>query len=634
VSQLAHLLEQHAEEVVRRWVELIREGLAPGGKSEPELRDHIPDFLREVMAALRNGKAPASSAAAQEHGRQRHHVGFSLEALVREYGVLRSLILEFIEETTCPVTLAEVRVLTDFIATAIAEGVSEYVRQREEEKRTVAEAHLQAIRTEAEAERQRLHSLLMQAPVAICIIEGPELTFTLANATYRALVGGRDVVGKPLLEVLPELRGQGFDALLKRVAATGEPFVGHEVLVKLDRTRPGVPEEAFFDFVYTPLRDSAGRIHEVLVVGSDVTEGVLARLRLRESEERLRTVIDAMPNLINFVDVHGRYQLNNLAYQRWFGVPTEALRGKTVRETIGDENFRHIAPYMERALRGEVVAWEAPFVFQDGRRGFIEGTFLPQRDPAGAVTGYVALISDITARKQDETHRKSKADFEQQLIGIVSHDLRNPLNAILLGASALMRREELDERTVKSVLRIQSSAERATRMVKDLLDFTQARLGSGIPIRPGSLDLHVLVRQVVEEVEVTYPGREVQVQHEGEARGEWDSDRIAQLVSNLLTNALKYSPEGSRVDVSTRPEDSWVSLCVHNEGTPIPSEKLPSLFEPLQRATADVDKAGRSVGLGLYIVKHIVDAHGGTITVKSTKAEGTTFTVRLPRKQG
>jgi PAS domain S-box-containing protein len=361
-----------------------------------------------------------------------------------------------------------------------------------------------------------------------------------------------------------------------------------------------------------------------------VTQGVLARQRLQESEERLRIVIDAMPHLINFVDVHGRYRLTNRAYETWFGIPMAELRGKTVRETMGEENFRRLAPCIERALRGEELTWEVPFVFRDGRRGFIEGTFLPQRNAAGEVSGYVSLVSDITERKQDEARKKDQADFEQQLIGIVSHDLRNPLNAILLGATALVRREELDERAVKSVLRIQSSAERAVRMVKDLLDFTQARLGGGIPMRPGPLDLHALVRQGVEEVEVAYPGRTVEVRQEGEARGEWDSDRIAQVVTNLVTNALKYSPEGTPVRVVTRAEGDWVSLCVQNEGAPIPSEKLPSLFEPLQRATATHDRSSRSIGLGLYIVKQLVRAHAGTIEVVSNEEAGTTFTVRLP----
>ena len=234
-------------------------------------------------------------------------------------------------------------------------------------------------------------------------------------------------------------------------------------------------------------------------------------------------------------------------------------------------------------------------------------------------------------RLRTEGELRTRVDFEQQLIGIVSHDLRNPLNAIQLGAALLAKREELDARAAKSVLRIQSSAERATRMVKDLLDFTQARLGGGIRIEPRPADLHAVTRGVLEEVEAAYPTRELEVRHEGDGQGTWDADRLAQVVQNLVTNALKYSPEDSLVRVDTRDEEGEVSLRVSNRGAPIPADKLASIFEPLQRATAEVDKTGRSVGLGLYIVKRIVDAHRGTVTVSSTEAEGTAFTVRLPR---
>ncbi|HEX8819960.1 MAG TPA: ATP-binding protein, partial [Archangium sp.] len=111
----------------------------------------------------------------------------------------------------------------------------------------------------------------------------------------------------------------------------------------------------------------------------------------------------------------------------------------------------------------------------------------------------------------------------------------------------------------------------------------------------------------------------------------WDPDRLGQVVQNLVTNALKYSPGDTPVRIETHAENGDVVLSVHNEGAPIPAERLGRIFQPLQRATGDVDKAGRSIGLGLYIVKQVVDAHGGTVWVESTAEAGTTFTMRLPR---
>jgi signal transduction histidine kinase len=250
----------------------------------------------------------------------------------------------------------------------------------------------------------------------------------------------------------------------------------------------------------------------------------------------------------------------------------------------------------------------------------------------------VARVEGTVRTAQAKQHAEAlaealrhRADFEQQLIGIVSHDLRTPVSAILLGVTGLLRGEELSERQTKSVVRIQSSAERANRMIRDLLDFTQARLAGGLRIERRAMDLHKLIQSVLEEVEATHVGREIRWARNGDGRGEWDPDRLGQVVQNLVTNALKYSPGDTPVRIETHAENGDVVLSVHNEGAPIPAERLGRIFQPLQRATGDVDKAGRSIGLGLYIVKQVVDAHGGTVWVESTAEAGTTFTMRLPR---
>jgi signal transduction histidine kinase len=248
----------------------------------------------------------------------------------------------------------------------------------------------------------------------------------------------------------------------------------------------------------------------------------------------------------------------------------------------------------------------------------------------GEVVGAVAINTDVTERQRAEELVRERADFEKQLIGIVSHDLRNPLSAILLGAASLLRGEGLDERSTRLAVRIQTSAERAVRMIRDLLDFTQSRLGGGIPISRRPTDLQAAVWEVMEEVGATHPDREVRVNALGDGQGEWDPDRLAQVLQNLLTNALRYSPPGTPVEVRTRDEGEVVSIEVHNRGDPIPPERLGRLFEPFQRGTGP-DPSTRSVGLGLYIVKQLVAAHGGTVSARSSAEEGTTFQVRLPR---
>ncbi|MCP3143438.1 sensor histidine kinase [Pyxidicoccus xibeiensis] len=267
---------------------------------------------------------------------------------------------------------------------------------------------------------------------------------------------------------------------------------------------------------------------------------------------------------------------------------------------------------------------------RQGEERWLWSRSLPRPGPPGGPDYFEGFLTDITQQKQAEEEVKRRIEFEQQLIGIVSHDLRNPLNAITLGAAMLLKREGLEEKVTGAVRRILSSAERAGRMIRDLLDFTQARLG-GIPVERAPLCLHALASQVLDELGHAHPERRLELTQEGDTQGAWDPDRMAQVISNLVGNALQYSPRDGVVTVRTRGEEDAVLLEVHNPGEPIPPERLPDLFKPLNRGTVRADMQTRSIGLGLYIVDSIVRAHGGTLHVSSTAAEGTCFTVRLPR---
>jgi signal transduction histidine kinase len=243
-----------------------------------------------------------------------------------------------------------------------------------------------------------------------------------------------------------------------------------------------------------------------------------------------------------------------------------------------------------------------------------------------------AVVVEITDRKRAEEELRQTAEFRERFLGIVSHDLRNPLNAILLSANALIRSEGIPERPMKSIRRITTSAERMERMISELLDFTRGRLGGGIPIHPRPFNLRHLCRHVLEELEASHPDRELRLEAQGDFQGEWDQDRLAQVLGNLGKNALQYSPANTRVDFVLRDEGDTVRVEVHNEGPPIPAERLSQVFEPFQRAVGEEPHTSSGLGLGLFIVQQIVAAHGGTVEVRSTEAEGTTFTVRLPRR--
>lgn len=250
----------------------------------------------------------------------------------------------------------------------------------------------------------------------------------------------------------------------------------------------------------------------------------------------------------------------------------------------------------------------------------------------GELIGHQLENQDELERREAQLFSaKEAALLREQLIGIVSHDLRNPLNAILLSASTMVRRADLDERARKAIRRIVDSADRAQRLIRDLLDFTQARMGQVLPVNRRPMDLHELTLQAVDEVQSVMPERLLEVETRGDGNGSWDSDRIAQVIHNLLSNAVQYSPPAARIQVLCEGGLQELVLRVSNAGPPIPTDVIPTLFEPMRRGTEDGTER-RSIGLGLFIVDQIARAHGGRVEVESTQARGTTFSIHLPRR--
>jgi len=220
--------------------------------------------------------------------------------------------------------------------------------------------------------------------------------------------------------------------------------------------------------------------------------------------------------------------------------------------------------------------------------------------------------------------------LKEMFVGILGHDLMNPLNAIGLTTELLSRRVASDERALAMVSRIRSSSTRMTRMIEQILDLTRARLGEGIRIDARALELGPLVQDVVDEVVRAHPDGLVEVDTRGDVHGTWDPDRLAQVIANLVGNAVRYRRDAPvRVTLDgTAPER--VVVKVHNAGV-IPAVLLPVVFEPFRGSGASPRRTA-GLGLGLYITRAIVLAHGGAIDVTSCEGEGTTFTVSLPRE--
>ena len=280
-------------------------------------------------------------------------------------------------------------------------------------------------------------------------------------------------------------------------------------------------------------------------------------------------------------------------------------------------------PVVLNALRhergGQMVHEIAAYVARD--RDKYERELVASR---GRLEELVTEANRLHAEAQD------RALFAEQMVGIVSHDLRNPLSGITL-ATALLARTGLTDSQQRTLSRIARATDRASHLIADLLDFTQARLGGGLKVAPQPIDLHRIVGDAVDDLALAYPGRVLQHRREGDGACEADPDRLVQLVGNLVSNAMTYGAPEQPVVVTSSSDGTEVSVAVHNRGTPIAPSVQDRIFHPMTRGTVGAS-ATRSVGLGLFIVRQIARAHGGTSEVRSTAEEGTTFRVAFPRR--
>jgi len=265
----------------------------------------------------------------------------------------------------------------------------------------------------------------------------------------------------------------------------------------------------------------------------------------------------------------------------------------------------------------------------DGVQRWIASWGRLRRDEEGRATHLVGLLQDVTQSHRQRAEAEDRALLAEQTLGIVGHDLRNPLAAIQMAAEILGLRVLDASQQAALGERIRSSTRRANRLIADLLDFTRARTGRGLNLCKALVDGHDVTRDVVAELTTAHPGRSLLHTELGDARMMADGDRISQALGNLVSNALTYGSPGTAVTVRSEGLAHSVRFSVHNQGKAIDPHIGPRLFEPMTRG----EQAGnlRSVGLGLYIVREIALAHGGKVDYVSNDVSGTTFTIELER---
>jgi signal transduction histidine kinase len=282
----------------------------------------------------------------------------------------------------------------------------------------------------------------------------------------------------------------------------------------------------------------------------------------------------------------------------------------------------------ERVLGAVGVEFAEPLAFDDEERAFL-GSFAHACAQALERARLYAAErkARLEAQRAEEAARRA-VEMEERLAGIVGHDLRTPLAAITMSVAVLLRRGGLAEEQRRTISRIGGSAGRMARIIRDLLDFTRVRNEGSIPIDARPTDLVQLAERAVAELVAAHPGREIRLDAPAAALLDADPDRLGQVVTNLGANALQHGRAESCVTVNVAPEGDGIALRVHNDGPPIPADLLPQLFQPFRRGRGGGEDG--SLGLGLFVVREVVRAHGGDVEVSSTERDGTTFTVRLP----
>ncbi|CAM3255443.1 sensor histidine kinase [Corallococcus soli] len=488
---------------------------------------------------------------------------------------------------------------------------------------------------------RRWEDIFTHLGVGVGVMEAEDSTLVAANPALARMHGqpAEALKGLRLEElVAPESRG----ALPRHMAAaSSKPSHEYEALhLRRDGSR-------FPAFVHvTSLRDATGRRVGRAATVLDITQRRQAeteRQRLLATIEaersRLSAVLDQLPAGVLIAEApSGRLLLGNRALESLLGQPFRPASSladyDAAHQMFGADSqlLPDDAWPMARALRTGETRTAEPFQVRrpDGTTAHLLGSSAPVRDSAGHIVAGVVTLVDVTERRRAEEAAREAALFGERFIAIVSHDLRNPLNAIQLSATKLLHGDALPERDRKAVSRIARSGERMARMISELLDFTRSRLGGGIPIERVPGDVRAVVRQAVDELEAAWPERTLTLQvGTGRFDGAWDADRLLQVVSNLGGNALQYSPPDSPVRFTLTDQGEGVSLEVQNSGTPIPPDVLPHLFNPFRRGGGGNTHGG--LGLGLYIVEQVVKGHGGRIEVRSRAPEGTVFRVLLPR---
>lgn len=484
-------------------------------------------------------------------------------------------------------------------------------------------------------ENQRLHELFQQAPGFMAVLREPSHIFELVNHAYLQLVGHRDLLGKPVREALPEIEGQGLFELLDQVYSSGESFVGQAIPVKLQRMPGGDLEERFVDFVYQPIRDHSGKVTGIFAQGSDVTEEVRASHALRESEARLRQLANTIHHLAWMANPDGFVHWYNDRWYEFAGWTSKETKGWGWTSLVDPEEIPSLFEKWHHSLKtGQPYEVTVRMRSASGefRTFFVRAA--PLRDTSGNIIQWFGTNTDVTDLKKLQEELQESNHRKDEFLAMLAHELRNPL-APINTAAELLKLATLDETRIRQTSNIITrQVAHMTELIDDLLDVSRVTRGL-VMLQEETLDLRTITADAIEQAHslINARGHQLEMRLSDDlALVSGDRTRLTQVLANIINNAAKYTPERGHITVSIETSEKHVQLTVEDDGIGIDQSLLPHIFELFSQAKRSPDRSQGGLGLGLALVKSLVELHGGSVTAYSAGlGKGSVFTVCLPK---
>ena len=496
-----------------------------------------------------------------------------------------------------------------------------------------------------ETERQR--RLFDQAPSFVCITQGPDHVFEFVNQAHRHLFNSHGWVGTPLREAFPDIEGQGFYELMDQVYATGERYNANAVAVRFRAGPDAVEDERLLDFVYEAITDDGGNITGIFCEGFDVTERHLAEQASRESQLQLEVLTNALPQQVWTARPDGHLDYINqrtIDYAGDVAIVDGIVQWATI---VHPDDLQTSMPVWQRSLEtGEPYEAEQRIFHKDSQSyRWNLSRALALRDADGEIMRWIGTNTDIEdsraaqqamldARNAAEAANIAKSEF----LANMSHEIRTPMNAVIGLSTLLSKSSPLTQRQREFIKTLQMSADSLLALINDLLDIAKIEART-VELEHIPFSLTRIVQEVASMMAVPVRDKGLKFTGEGDCAENslfmGDPTRLRQIITNLCSNAIKFTSEGGihvAITCHDTDDDNIQSICiaVSDTGIGIAPDHIETIFQKFTQADSSINRKYGGTGLGLAITKTLVEIMGGTISVQSKLGLGSTFTVCIP----